>query len=247
MKRPKIEHLVNIILFEDREVGLPLRRDDHRVIHMLDVLRRKLGESTDVGIVDGPRGKAVLKSVGDEYVELEFEWDNVPEILMPIDLVVGLSRPQTSRRVLQEATSLGVRQILFVHTERGEPSYATSKLWTTDEWKRLVRGGVQQAFTTRFPRIQIGVELADSIAATNSVNTRICLDNYESSLGLLDAVSSAESIVLAIGSERGWTDNERNLFRKNGFTLAHLGERPLRTETAAIAAISIVAARMQRG
>lgn len=227
-------------------MGLPFRRDDQRVIHMLDVLRRKLGESADVGIVDGPRGKAVLKSVNDQFVELEFEWNNEPAMLMPIDLVVGISRPQTSRKVLQEATSLGVRRILFVHTERGEPSYATSKLWTTNEWQRLVRGGVEQAFTTRFPDIEIGVELADGIAATNSVDTRICLDNYESPLGLLDAANSAEAIVLAIGSERGWSENERNLFRDNGFTLAHLGERPLRTETAAIAAISIVAARMHR-
>lgn len=236
---------MNIILFENHEVDAPFRRDDRRVIHILNVLRREVGDSTDVGLVNGPRGKAILKSLNEHEVVFDFSWGEESPALLPIDLIVGLSRPQTCRRILQEATSLGVRSLYFAATQRAEPSYAASKLWTTDEWKRLVRMGSEQAFSTRFPTVKFGVSLRDCIESTNSAAHRICLDNYEATTGLWEAASQKPSLVLTIGSERGWTDDERALFRQNGFALAHLGDRPLRTETAVIAAISIVSAQMR--
>ncbi len=238
---------MNIILFEQHEIGSPLCRSDRRVIHILDVLRRQIGDSTDVGLLNGPRGKAILQSVDQQEAVFEFVWGAPSAALLPIDLIVGLSRPQTGRKILQEATSLGVRRIFFVATDRGEPSYATSKLWTTDEWRRLIRIGVEQAFSTRLPDVQVDVTLAEAfnvLAATHPTGTRICLDNYESTLGLWDAVGSASSVVLAVGSERGWTQGERTQFREHGFMLAQIGDRPLRTETATIAAISIAIARL---
>jgi 16S rRNA (uracil1498-N3)-methyltransferase len=235
---------LNIILFDQHEIDSPLRRDDRRVIHILDVLRRQVGDATDVGLLNGPRGKAILRSFNRQEAFFEFVWGEPSASLLPIDLIAGLSRPQTSRKILQEATSLGVRRIFFVATDRGEPSYATSKLWTTDEWRRLIRTGVEQAFSTRLPDVQVGVKLVDALAATQSTEARICLDNYEATLGLWDAVGSAGSVAMAVGSERGWTEGERNQFREHGFTLAQIGDRPLRTETAAIAAIGITIARM---
>jgi len=236
---------MNIILFKKHEVDAPFRRDDPRVIHILNVLRREVGDATDVGLVDGPRGKAVLKRLNENEVVFEFTWGAEPPPLLPIDLIVGLSRPQTSRKVLQETTSLGVRSIHFTKTDRAEPSYTSSKLWTTQEWQRLVRLGVEQAFSTRFPIVKFGNSLSDCVEATNSAACKICLDNYEATTSLWESSRESQSAVLAIGSERGWTQAERMLFRQTGFTLAHLGERPLRTETAAIASISIVSAQMR--
>ena len=237
--------IMNIILFENHEVDTPFRRDDRRVVHILNVLRREVGDSTDVGLVNGPRGKAILRSLNEHEVVFDFTWGEEPPALLPIDLIVGMSRPQTSRKILQEATSLGVRSIYFAATQRAEPSYASSKLWTTDEWERLVRAGIEQAFSTRVPTVKFGVSISDCIESTNSAAHRICLDNYEATTGLWEASSQKQSVVLAVGSERGWTENERELFRQRGFELAHLGDRPLRTETAALASISIVSAQMR--
>ena len=232
---------MNIILFEESELDTPFPRDDPRMVHLLEVLRRQPGDETDVGLVNGPRGKAILQSVSVDQVELGFNWNEEPEPLLPIDLIVGLSRPQTSRKILQEATSLGVRRIHFVATDRGQPSYAMSKLWTTDEWRQCIRSGVEQAFSTRFPEVNFNLTLAESIEAMADVRGRICMDNYEAPLSLRELADDHDALVLAVGSERGWSAKEREQFRENGFSLAHLGERPLRTETAAIAAISIVA------
>ena len=236
---------MNIILFEEHEIDGPFRRDEHRVVHILNVLRRKVGDSTDVGLANGPRGKAILRSLNAEEVVFDFTWGDHPPELLPIDLIVGLSRPQTSRKILREATTLGVRSIFFAHTQRAEPSYASSRLWTTNEWERLVREGVEQAFSTRIPTVKFGGSLGEYIDLTNSAAHKICLDNYEANTGLWEAAQDRQSVVLAIGSERGWTGLERVLFRQNDFELAHLGDRPLRTETATLASIGIVSAQMR--
>jgi RsmE family RNA methyltransferase len=47
---------------------------------------------------------------------------------------------------------------------------------------------------------------------------------------------------MALGPERGWGDRDRALLRKEGFLLAHLGARVLRSETAMVAAVSILRA-----
>ncbi len=231
---------MNIVLFEPDEFQKPLLRTDERAVHILQVLRRSEGDDFDAGILNGPKGKAIVTKIGEDALSLEFNWNSDEEpALYPIDLVVGLSRPQTNRKILQDATALGVRSIRFVTTERGEPSYASSKLWTTGEWRRHVVAGVAQAFTTRMPQVYFEMSLKDAIDALDATPTRIALDNYEAEIGLGE-IDATSSIGLALGSERGWTGKERELLRENGYTLAHLGPRPLRTETAAIAGIALL-------
>ena len=52
-------------------------------------------------------------------------------------------------------------------------------------------------------------------------------------------------MVAAIGSERGWTAAERRLFCEAGFTLCSMGQRVLRTETAATTATAIILSQME--
>jgi len=73
----------------------------------------------------------------------------------------------------------------------------------------------------------------------------VALDNYEASGGLSEVLpDSGASAVLALGPERGWSADERDIFRKNGWKLAHLGAHVLRAETACVAAVSATAAQL---
>jgi RsmE family RNA methyltransferase len=234
---------MNIILFEAEETQRPLPRPDPRAVHLLQVLRRQPGEAFDAGIIDGPRGKGTLVSIGEDAVELSFVWGETPPPLDPITLIVGLPRPQTARKLLNEATSLGVEAMHFVRTERGEASYARSRLWSTGEWRRHLIDGAQQAFDTRLPQVSCGRSLADVIQALPADACRLALDNYEAPLPL-SAASVKTPVVLALGPERGWSAGERELLREAGFGFVHLGSRVLRVETACVAAVTLVRAKL---
>jgi 16S rRNA (uracil1498-N3)-methyltransferase len=232
---------VNIILFEAAEIGRPVSCDDPRAVHLLGVLRRKQGDSFDAGIVNGPRGKGTVTEIGPEGVGFRFEALAEVGPADPVHLLVSLPRPQTARKILGEASSLGVASIRFFPAEKGEPSYATSSLWKTSEWRRHLVDGAVQAFDTRLPDVAHFPGLAEAIAALPQGCLRIALDNYEATRRMLPVGALAE-IALAFGPERGWSASERGLLRAEGFEIADLGGRVLRTETAIVAAISIAKA-----
>jgi RsmE family RNA methyltransferase len=237
--------LVNIILFSAVEVELPLPRCDPRARHILEVLHRKPGGNFDAGLINGPRGKATLQSVNDKTLTLSYEWGAAPPPLAPIHLIVGLPRPQTARDILREGTALGIAAMDFVRTDRGDPGYAQSSLWSSREWEDLLIAGAAQAFCTRLPTVRHGRSLADAIVALAPDAARIALDNYEAPGALRDFdTGGRRTVVLALGAERGWSAAERALLLQRGFVFAHLGERVLRTETACIAAITLLKAKL---
>lgn len=236
---------MNIILFQPEEVEHPLALRDERAQHLLRVLRLSPGGVFDAGIVNGPLGKGTLISVGTVSLELSFTWGKESSPLCPIHLLVGLPRPQTARDILRDATSLGVTSIDFFGSDRGESSYSASRLWKTDEWKNCVIRGAAQAFCTRLPAISHGKSLSDAIAAHPENVWRLALDNYEAAASLADqSPSNYPSVMVALGSERGWSANERMILRHAGFSLVHLGSRVLRTETACVAAVTLVKAKL---
>jgi RsmE family RNA methyltransferase len=236
---------VNLVLFERAEIAQPLARSDRRAVHVLDVLRRKAGDTFDAGIVNGSRGKATLESITPEALILRFDWNLPLSPVDPLTLLIGLPRPQTARDILRDATTLGVAAIHFVRTEKSDPNYAQSTLWTSGEWRRQVIMGAEQAFETRIPEVTFDRTLADALADLSTLSSRLALDNYESAVRLGDyGVSAQTSHVIALGGERGWSARDRDLLRRHGFNFVHLGTRVLRTETAVVAALAIVRTKL---
>jgi 16S rRNA (uracil1498-N3)-methyltransferase len=239
------ETTLNIILFEPEEVEHPLPRNDARAWHILNVLRLQPAGVFDAGLINGPRGKGVLVTLDEHSLVLSFAWEKTPPPLCPIHLLVGLPRPQTARDILRDVTTLGVASIHFICCDRGEPSYSSSNLWKSEEWRKCVINGATQAFCTLLPTVTPNEMLPDAIASLPRNASRIALDNYEASVSLAGfSPTSADSAAIAVGSERGWSPNERAILRNSGFTLAHLGPRVLRTETACIAAVTIIKAKL---
>ena len=237
---------VNLILFDAAELPVPLPRTDARAKHILDVLRRHQGDSFDVGLVDGSCGKATLTALGADALTLAFHWGAPPAPLPATVLLIGLPRPQTARDILRDATTLGATELHFIATERADPNYASSTLWTSGEWRRHCLAGAAQAFETRLPTVTWTHTLASALATLAPAQC-IALDNYEASQPLGHFHSSANTPggtargpqVLAFGPERGFGPGDRNALRAAGFTLAHLGTRVLRVETAVVAALAV--------
>jgi RsmE family RNA methyltransferase len=236
---------VNLVLFETHELGAPLARTDRRARHLLEVLRRGVGEAFDAGVVNGPRGRATLTRVAGDSLAFSFVATTPPPPPEPVTLLVGLPRPQTARDVLRDATTLGVGALHFVRAEKAERSYAQSSLWSSGEWRRHVLAGAEQAFATRVPEVTHDLPLADVLATLPADAQRLALDNYESPRALADiSLAPNRPAALALGAERGWSAAERALLRAQGFALVHLGARVLRTETAVVAALTLVRARL---
>lgn len=238
---------MNLILFEPDEIARPLGRNDPRARHIADVLRRGTGDSFDAGIVNGPRGKGTVVAMTADALELTFTWETTPAPPPPLRLIVGLPRPQTARDILRDATSLGVTGMDFVLTEKAEPGYARSTVWSSGEWRRRLLAGAEQAFSTWIPQVRHGQSLLEALATLPAGAMRLALDNYESAEPLgCSRIEPEASVVVAVGAERGWSAKERAILREHAFRFVHLGSRVLRTETAIVAALAIIRSRQGR-
>lgn len=235
---------MNLILLDSEELDVLLPPTDPRARHIVDVLRRSEGDVFDVGLSDGRVGKGRVENVGEDGLRVSVEWTGRSAELHPVTLIIGMPRPQTARRLLREMTGMGARRLIFSGTDRGEPGYARSSLWSSGEFERHLRSGAEQAFNPRLPDLVIVKDLEAAIEMAGGDADRIALDNYEAPESLPKWSPSKESAVVAMGAERGWSGAERDLLRRTGFAFYHLGSRVLRLETAAVAAMSIALSRM---
>lgn len=262
---------MNIVLFEEGELASPLPLCDHRVKHIQKILRKGAGDSFDAGLVNGAAGRAEILSVSPQGMEFRFEASGDGKPLYPVSLIIGFPRPIQLKRLLRDIASLGVSQVHLCGTELGEKSYLKATLSQPEELTAMLKDGSIQAKSTHVPQVFVHQDVAACLDFVESAgkmpdlegntcvrvagNTRIhvALDNVQPTASLQGFLSSSFSanemktsgVVAAIGSERGWTDNERQLFRKKGFTLCGMGERVLRTETAATTAVAIILSNME--
>jgi RsmE family RNA methyltransferase len=141
-----------------------------------------------------------------------------------------------------------VGEIDLLGTDLGEKSYRETKLLFDGGARSALIEGAVQARDTRLPRFSVYESLEAWLRERpwdkplpDAPSPRIspiliAADNVrpEGSLGLLPAVRG--TMVVAVGSERGWSDRERDALEEAGFTRLSMGSRALRTETACVAA-----------
>ncbi|MBQ4378147.1 MAG: RsmE family RNA methyltransferase [Treponema sp.] len=240
---------MNICLFTSEEIKKPLSKRDERAKHIIKVLHKKEGDTFDAGIIGGAAGTAKITKISEEGdISFEFEPKSAGKRLYPLTLIIGFPRPIQLRRLLRDVAGLGVQKVILCGTELTEKSYLESNVVTDGSAYQMLLDGTAQAASTHVPRLVVEKsleELFNHNAENNSEwesASKIALDNRRAVSSLHDYLEheGARSVIAAIGSERGWTDRERDLLEKAGFTLCSMGVRILRTETAATVASSII-------
>ncbi len=252
------------MLFHSDEINSPLPLADHRASHLQKVLHKGPGDSFAAGIVNGPAGEAEIIALDGEGLHFRFSATSDGKPLHPLRLVIGFPRPIQLKRLLRDVASLGVQEVHLCGTELGEKSYLKSTLSQPEELAAMLTDGSIQAKSTHVPQVFVHRDVAACLEAVDAAGIRVAgnnsikvaLDNVEPdcSLNALLRREAADGgggavrrrgAVAAIGSERGWTAAERNLFRAAGFTLCGMGQRVLRTETAATTATAIILSQME--
>ncbi len=232
---------MNIILLKDGELFLP--SSDERAKHIRKVLHLNEGDSFRAGIVNGMRGKARIEAMEERGIRLSFTAKDDGARLYPLTLIVAQVRPICMRRILREAVSMGVRKLILPVSDLGEKSYLGASLYTEGEYENILLDGAMQSGFTGVSAVSITQSLDDAIAEADG-DVKILLDNREGAMSLSEAVLAGNSVVLAIGPERGWSHREVGLFERAGYSPMLIGKRILRTETAAVGGTLLALSRM---
>jgi 16S rRNA (uracil1498-N3)-methyltransferase len=222
--------------------------------HLAKVLRARSGDELIMfngdgrefdGVIEAVRGSRVSASIGDSRpVDRESP--------LAITLVQCVPRGDRMDFIVQKATELGVARIVPVLSQRSvvrlDKAQAESK---AIHWRAVAVSACEQCGRNRLPAIEAAQPLLNHLGESSpGMGPRLVLEP-ESALaarataqdlgGGADAIVHAE---IAIGPEGGFAPDELEAFRVAGFSQIGLGPRILRTETAAIAAVVWLQARL---
>lgn len=255
---------MNICLFAQEEIDKPLDLADSRAEHIIKILKKKVGDTFSAGIIGGMAGIATITALnvhkeisqngkkellrGELFFTFEAKTDGKP--LRPLCMVIGFPRPIQLKRLLRDMASLGVAEVHLTSTELGEKSYLNSTLATTDAAKTMLLDGSVQAASTHIPALFMHKSLEECLKKVQDTKRDIAggidllaLDNVDANKSLSSYLKErkiARYTVACIGSERGWSQNERKILESYGYSRLEMGNRVLRTETAATVAATLI-------
>lgn len=210
--------------------------------HLTHVMRKRIGDV--IVVVDG-KGSAyevVIDAIAKDRAlcTIETHQEMAREPRIDVTLAVGLLKNSSHFDFLVEkATEIGVNTIVPLLTERAIPRHAR-----IDRWQKIALAAMKQSGRCVLPKVRPLVSFAEVLASTQSNGLRLIPHEKIDTRQMGDVVSSDNSSVfICIGPEGGFTDNEVDEAVRSGFVPVSLGERRLRTETAAIVAASAVLLR----
>ncbi len=225
-------------------VGGEVRLPSAGAYHVARVLRMR--EGAPLTVFDGSGGEyqsEISRVEGDAVsVKLMHQTPGTAESPLKITLIQGISRGERMDWTLQKATELGVTAIAPVLTARSvvrlDDKQAAKK---QGHWRGIVIGACEQCGRTRVPAVSTPTPLRDYFSNVRKEGMRLVLS--PSAPGSLAGLASLPTKVeLLIGPEGGLDDDELSAARTAGFTPVRLGPRVLRTETAAVVALSVLQA-----
>ncbi len=155
-----------------------------------------------------------------------------------VTLIQAVAKGAKMDAIVRDATELGATRIVPVLTTRAVAEGAAS----TARWRRIVLEAARQAGRGDVPTVMDPKPLTDALRdATETLRIALAPDAIRSIGELLREEGDARSVAIAIGPEGGFDGAELEMLAKAGFVKARLGRFTLRTETAATAALAVVA------
>ena len=190
-----------------------------------------------------------------------------------VDLILAPPRPRVMKRLLPQLAALGVGRIFLVGAKKVEKDFWGATLLKPENYRPLLIDGLMQAGTSILPTLEtrrnfrkfvkeeLDALFPDAkriVAHPYGADGQIDVLTYCRSERLTDCRSGAGTanhpiiqssnrpILLAIGPEGGWTDDEVTMLEEHGFARYSLGSRILRTDTATIALLAQLMERFDR-
>lgn len=231
-----------LFIDDDLRSGADLHLDGEKAHYIGRVLRLRSGDA--VNVFNGRDGEfsATVRSIAKNHAALLLgePLESSAESPLKIHLVQGISRGDRMDFAVQKATELGVKRITPVLTKHGVVKLDGSRAAKRREhWQGIAESACEQSGRLRPPLIDPPAELNAWFGArTGEADTDLIL-RPGASLALAAVARPATKICLLIGPEGGFSDKEYEDADAADFKAISLGPRTLRTETAALAAVTV--------
>jgi 16S rRNA (uracil1498-N3)-methyltransferase len=188
------------------------------------------------------RGRILRLSEAEASILVFDAFPSPTESSLEIILLQALPEKERMELIIQKATELGVSAIVPFKSERSiSIKEREAKQKKAHRWQHIAVKAVQQSRRARVPYVGECLPFQKVLEGCGEDGLKILLwekegENLKSALGQHDT----QKIYVMVGPEGGFTEDEVKLAKKKGFIPVKLGQRILRTETAAITMVGIL-------
>lgn len=213
--------------------------------HIFKVMRNKTNDLVEVVNID-TQTKYVVKLNDDQKTGIiAYQIHENSELEHDLILAYGLVKADKLEFVIQKATELGVTKFIPLIMERSIVKYEEKKIdKKMQRWQKISKEASEQAHRNALMSIEKPIKVQDLI----NYDADVKLVPYEKAT-LEQRIRSFDlknkSVLLVIGPEGGISESEITWFKEHDYQVVTLGKRILRTETAVIAALSIISDLME--
>lgn len=209
--------------------------DAEETHHVLNVLRLQVDD--EIWLLDGVgiAYRGIIKNNGQEVSgEIIAESPGFSEPKVKMHLAVGLIKKDRFEWLLEKAVECGALSITPLLLDR-----CLKKSLNLERSQKIVRTAAKQCGRSRFPKLNEPTSLDNYL--NDKSDLTVCLQSEgETSLSTWQREKSPNKVSVLIGPEGDFSENEMNVIRDNNINIVSLGNRRLRTETAAITALNII-------
>jgi 16S rRNA (uracil1498-N3)-methyltransferase len=228
----------------DQVIGEHITISGEDVRHIATVLRMKTGDELLLCDGEGTEYSAKIAQVSKSEITTEVKARSKREISSPrITLCQGLPKSDKMDWIVQKATELGVASIIPLVTERTVVKIRDEEKRVA-RWQKIAREAAMQSNRPDIPTVGAVIPYRDLFQTLKPEPlTLLLLPWEEGTLPIRDIVranAGCRNVIVLIGPEGGFSAQEADAAGEQGFHLVSLGPAILRTETAAVAVLSML-------
>ena len=210
---------------------------DHQILnHIHTTLKLKVGDTVKIIIHHKGIGLGSVISLSSNFCKIKIEKIHQGQKNW-FDLIVGISRPQTTKKILEHATTFGANSFHFYKATLSEKSYLDSKVFETQSMNdHLISGLSQSTIYQELPKVK--TYQYNPAEQFKDFEQKFILDIKGNETFLDYKIDFNKPIALSIGPERGFIQEDLTPFKNAGFKSIKISPTVLRVEHAIYAAIS---------
>ena len=214
-------------------------------LHLTRVMRAKVGQKLILLDGLGCGYEATISEIGKHQTTATILSSVSLPPEPPIELTVAqaLGKSDKLESVIQHGTEIGAKSFAPIRSERCVVDTPAAKIpGKMQRWRQIAKSAAEQSHRAFIPSVFEPASFKSALeAGVNSESRCFLLHTAEDSLNLADALKAANhprKITLFVGPEGGWSPGEIAFAEGLGVRHISLGRHVLRTETAALVAIS---------
>lgn len=218
-----------------------LNLEDSDYHHIKNVMRMKIGDLIKV-VYDEVIYTCKITSISNDVTFDIIKEEKKDNKNVDITIAFSLIKEQKLNYLLQKATELGAYSFIPLTTKRSIVKIENKKKQLKIErWKKICKEASEQSFRIKVPNVSNVLTLQDLPKMDYDLKLLCSLNkNTKNIKKVLQKNNKCVKILLVVGPEGGFDQNEEEYLIRNGFISISLGNNVLRAETAPVVALSMI-------